>query len=320
MDQLIVYIKSQLQLGVSKEIIASQLAAQGWTKQDIDQAFVTVKAPASPVIAAPAAAPLSPAPQTQTPFRQSEPVQNKKSSTGVILIILVIILLLVGIGIYFLMAYAAPAQQPTPLQQQQTQAPIVQPTTPTNAPAVNAVPTTTPTFNAATPSKPVATPQSKAPAPQTKIATTTTFVWQTPVPSIQLCWSSTTGSGNCTAVNHSLVDLKGNGSILLGATEYCQYLDANGSTLDMTPQNIWRLPTHAEQAALTAALITTFPSAKYWSSTVNSSNSSLVHFADINDQLSDGSHFSSFDSSDAAAETHNIRCVRWVTSTSTVSY
>lgn len=61
----------------------------------------------------------------------------------------------------------------------------------------------------------------------------------------------------------------GTSSPLLGAVEYCQYLDANGSTTDSTIQNVWRLP---EESELLNAFNSGTPSdwhtfTGYWSST-----------------------------------------------------
>ncbi len=69
--------------------------------------------------------------------------------------------------------------------------------------------------------------------------------WQTD-PSLDLCWDSSfcsAGSG--------LLDPLGNGSVLIGAIEYCQYLNSNGTTLNCsggscTPVNYWHLPNEAE--------------------------------------------------------------------------
>ena len=51
------------------------------------------------------------------------------------------------------------------------------------------------------------------------------------------------GNANYCSVNIGLVEPY---TTPLGATEYCNYLEANGSTVAASPQNIWRLPTPGE--------------------------------------------------------------------------
>jgi len=76
----------------------------------------------------------------------------------------------------------------------------------------------------------------------------TSPVWQSESTVIDglggLVWNANncSGSSNC-------LDVKGNGSLMLGATEYCAYLDANdtdGTSIDLSPQNYWHLPTEGE--------------------------------------------------------------------------
>jgi len=70
--------------------------------------------------------------------------------------------------------------------------------------------------------------------------------WQTPDPGIDLCWDNSfcsAGSG--------LLDPLGNGSVLLGAKEYCRYLNSNGTTLNCsggscTIVDYWHLPKLSE--------------------------------------------------------------------------
>lgn len=76
------------------------------------------------------------------------------------------------------------------------------------------------------------------------------LTWQTD-PALNLCWSHnqyeidkgcTVGSG-FTQTPDTLTTL--------GATEYCQYLEADGETLANTAQNIWHLPTIQEYQSIT---------------------------------------------------------------------
>lgn len=77
-----------------------------------------------------------------------------------------------------------------------------------------------------------------------------TLTWQTD-PALNLCWSNNAYeiSNGCTV---------GSGFIqtpdtltTLGAVEYCKYLNADGTTLANTAQNIWHLPTYQEFASIT---------------------------------------------------------------------
>ena len=59
-----------------------------------------------------------------------------------------------------------------------------------------------------------------------------------------LVWNA----NNCTDASNCL-DAKGDGSLMLGATEYCAYLkqdDTQEYPIATTPQNYWRLPTEGE--------------------------------------------------------------------------
>lgn len=100
------------------------------------------------------------------------------------------------------------------------------------------------------------------------------LVWQTD-PALNLCWSNnqyeidngcTVGSG-FTQTPDTLTTL--------GAVEYCQYLNENGTTLANTAQNIWHLPTRTEFISIiddtkynSATNVTGFAEdTSYWSST-----------------------------------------------------
>lgn len=52
-QELITYIRKQTAAGVSKEVIARSLIPNGWSRQDIDQAFVSITAPPTAVSASP---------------------------------------------------------------------------------------------------------------------------------------------------------------------------------------------------------------------------------------------------------------------------
>ena len=62
-----------------------------------------------------------------------------------------------------------------------------------------------------------------------------------------LVWNAN-NCGDCSTQDPfcGCMDPTGHQTLLLGATEYCAYLEADGSTIDLTPQNYWRLPTEGE--------------------------------------------------------------------------
>ena len=59
--ELIAYIRKQTAAGASKEAIAKLLVPNGWSRQDIDQAFATLATPTA-AVSAPVQAPRSPSP------------------------------------------------------------------------------------------------------------------------------------------------------------------------------------------------------------------------------------------------------------------
>ncbi len=89
----------------------------------------------------------------------------------------------------------------------------------------------------------------------------TGLIWENTDAGQYLCWDGNQGCGPIQAV------------------EYCQYLDADGVTVDGTPQNIWRLPTIKEWESVldysndayntygVATALPNTPNAYYWSST-----------------------------------------------------
>ena len=85
----------------------------------------------------------------------------------------------------------------------------------------------------------------------------TGLIWQNTDSGQYLCWDENQGCGP------------------MQAKEYCQYLDADGVTVDGTPQNIWHLPTVKEWSSVldysmqspATALPSTQPYGNYWSGT-----------------------------------------------------
>ena len=102
-----------------------------------------------------------------------------------------------------------------------------------------------------------------------------TLIWQTD-PNLQLCHDADPSVG-CTAGN-GFLDPVGDQSVLLGAVEYCQYLDADGTTVQTTSQNVWRLPTAEEFNFITvysnnpANYVQGFVGYYYWTSSPYYSN------------------------------------------------
>lgn len=76
------------------------------------------------------------------------------------------------------------------------------------------------------------------------------LTWQTD-PALNLCWSYNQYEidNGCTVGSGFVQTLDTNTT--LGATEYCQYLEADGETLANTAQNIWHLPTIEEYQSIT---------------------------------------------------------------------
>ena len=82
--------------------------------------------------------------------------------------------------------------------------------------------------------------------------------WQSD-PNLALCWRSTNDAGyeqahgclisTTPGVDGGFISATGDTNNPLGAVEYCQYLDQNGTVVDSTPQNYWHLPTEAELMA-----------------------------------------------------------------------
>jgi len=107
-------------------------------------------------------------------------------------------------------------------------------------------------------------------------AGTPELTWQTPDPALNLCWSHNQYEidNGCT-VGSGFIDADpGAGTIALGAVEYCKYLNTDGTTLALTEQNIWHLPTIQEYQSITdftkfnnATSVTGFAEGThYWSS------------------------------------------------------
>jgi len=135
------------------------------------------------------------------------------------------------------------------------------------------------------------------------------LTWQTD-PALNLCWSYDTyeiESGNC-SVGSGFVQTPDTNTTL-GATEYCQYLEADGETLANTAQNIWHLPTIEEYQSITDYTLynnaTEVPGFAedtiYWSSTESAEYPNGAW-----DWYSWGGYTSNYDKSDPVA----VRCAR----------
>lgn len=101
-----------------------------------------------------------------------------------------------------------------------------------------------------------------------------TLTWQTD-PALNLCFSHNAYEINNGCTVGSGFTQTPDTLTTLGAVEYCKYLNANGTTLANTEQNIWHLPTIQEYQSITnftkysnATDITGFAEdSSYWSST-----------------------------------------------------
>ncbi len=97
-DQLLNYIKQQLSLNITKEVITGNLKTQGWTDQDVGEAFLALSNP-TPV---PTNIPRMEA-TTMTPTTTVDPASISsvpKSRKGLFVSIIIILLLLAGGGLY----------------------------------------------------------------------------------------------------------------------------------------------------------------------------------------------------------------------------
>jgi hypothetical protein len=128
---------------------------------------------------------------------------------------------------------------------------------------------------------PTATPntqQTTVPA----IKSTAPLVWQ-PDQKIKLCWdaiacSTANGFGTDAGYSVSYGKIATPNSAYLGAVEYCEYLQPNGTTISTGVINYWRLPTEPELNSEIALVPSTFPNnTNYWSSSeaVDSANGTM---------------------------------------------
>ena len=74
-QELLDYVKQQLQQGVSKEQIKGSLMGNGWQESDINEAFMALSAPSIPV-------PPATVPSGMTSFQPKQPQQSMTSSLG----------------------------------------------------------------------------------------------------------------------------------------------------------------------------------------------------------------------------------------------
>ena len=142
-----------------------------------------------------------------------------------------------------------------------------------------------------------------------KLLQSSNLFWQQD-PNLTLCQNASPATG-CTSGN-GLLDPTGNGAPLLGAVEYCNYLEADGTTIGETPQNIWRLPTIGElmegltdQYMVFPAIVSEFADNNYyWSSTLDVGTQGNAQFA------YDGTPGDVYGSSAVENDNISVRCVR----------
>jgi hypothetical protein len=102
-----------------------------------------------------------------------------------------------------------------------------------------------------------------------------TLIWQID-PNLQICYNGSPQNNPAYSMclpSGGYLDPTGNGTPLLGALQYCQYLEADGQTIAETPQNIWHLPNIDElMEGITQGFFVNsdrngFQNGIYWSST-----------------------------------------------------
>ena len=239
---------------------------------------------------------------------------KSKSSTGLIIIVL-LVLILIGGGIFaYLSLNKTPNQIVVPPVATSTD--VIATTTDVVIPvqATTTVITTisTTTVIKVTP-KPVVIVKATSTVKQVAVVPDAPKqVVQTPVKvpgtwqndsKRRLCWDGFQSACQeaLTGYNdvYDVIDVNGDGSVLLGAVEYCKYLDPNGRTLDKTIQNFWRLPTMNELVAKFNSDQASFHylDTGYWSSTITGPNNEPGYLAILSDgsvsqsYMSKGNHF-----------------------------
>lgn len=144
------------------------------------------------------------------------------------------------------------------------------------------------------------------PGSATEAVPVPTLTWQTPDPALALCWSNGAGCSVGSGFTQTPDTLT-----TLGAKEYCQYLNSDGTTLANTAQNIWHLPTIQEYTSITdytkfgadgATAVTGFAGgSNYWSSTESAEEANVAWYW--------GSGFGSTNG-DGKDGQGSVRCVR----------
>jgi len=246
-------------------------------------------------------------------------VPNQKKSHTALIIAIILILLLIGGGIYAYLTFFASPKVVAPVITESTSTEAVATTTPvvTNTPATTTATTTkvvvkkvvvpvkvTTTTNSST-VKQVNTIPNQTPLPVHVKSTVT--IWQNDAHRT-LCWNGFQSS-NCEPKDgyediYSTIDINGDGSVLLGAVEFCQYLDYNGKTVDKTPQNFWRLPTIDELTAKYASDPTSFHFPGYWSISPGTNSATSKMYLYINSDGTSGS------SENSAINNNYVRCIQ----------
>ena len=164
-EPLLNIIRDQQKSGVSQDTITKMLIEQGWSRIDIDQAFVAVNAPIPK--------PQVPVDRQQIP--QSISQDQKKHHVGLVILIIIIILLIIGgIWVYFIFFATPKSVVPVITESVPTNVvvatPVVMAPVVTNTPVATTTATTTKTVvkKTVTPAVvPVVTKPAPVPAPVT---------------------------------------------------------------------------------------------------------------------------------------------------------
>ena len=301
MNPVVTFIQNQQQMGVARAVIVSQLLNQGVTQAEIDQAFTSV--PPSPVAGATQSSPIIPSMSPTMIVPPQAPQSPKKKSSAGKWLLLLLILLLIGAGVWAYFTYLIPAPPVSiPVMVESTSTPEVATTTPAEATTTPEIATTTLPVATSTPVKQPA--KVTPPAPPAKPAIVKVpGTWQND-PNQNLCWS--TQAYECgTFSKDGTVDVNGDGSVLLGAVEYCRYLDPNGTTVDKKPQNFWTLPTIDQLMAEANSAPATFRySGQYWSNTQEPNNTNHP------ETLQTGSTPSVSTTNTDESVQHYVRCIQ----------
>ncbi|MDR3519645.1 MAG: hypothetical protein P4L63_02025 [Candidatus Pacebacteria bacterium] len=227
-QQLLDFIRQQLSKGLPKEKITSDLLANGWTAQDIQEGFSAIVIPAAipPITPSVVVAPVSVLPST-TPNTfippsykninqpiTSSPVQIKKHSGGKMFFLVLVLFLLAGGGVSAY--YYKDKLVNLPIIKKFFPSKVITPTEPQAVVTTNPITIPTPTTSPIT---------TQPPTQTTPIPTPTTSV--TPTPNTPI--STITSNNGITQLVGTLVSVSGN-TIVVSNSGNNWYVDITNAT------------------------------------------------------------------------------------------